>query len=159
MTARDPVFAGALEEEELRAWGRAIGGAAPLGAVLCLRGPLGAGKSTLARAIGRGAGVAATMPSPTFNLVFAYDLPGGGRLLHYDLYRVEDSDELAGLGWDEVGDGDVLAVIEWPERAGGLVPPERWDLALGMVAGRPTVRRLRVTRVGEPPPLPFPRGG
>lgn len=159
MTAREPVFAGALAEAQLRAWGRAIGDAAPLGAVLCLSGPLGAGKSTLARAIGRGAGVAGNMPSPTFNLVFAYDLPGDGRLLHFDLYRVEDSDEVAGLGWEEVGDGDVLAVIEWPERAGGLLPTERWDVALGMAAGRPTVRRLQVTRVGEPPPLPLPRCG
>lgn len=156
MTASDPVFVGALEEADLRAWGRAIGGAAALGGVLCLSGPLGAGKSTLARAIGRGAGVAGTMPSPTFNLVFVYDLPGGGRLLHCDLYRVKDSDELAGLGWDEVGGGDVLAVIEWPERADGLLPPDRWEVRLGLAPGRPDLRRVRVTRVGAPPPLPLP---
>jgi len=159
VTAREPVFAAALEEAELADWGRSIGARPPLGSALCLYGPLGAGKSTLARAIGRGGGVETAMPSPTFNLVYGYDLAGGGRMLHFDLYRVEDSGELAGLGWEDVGDVDVLAVIEWAERAGGLLPAERWDVRLERAPGRPDLRRVRVTRVGAPPPLPLPPRG
>jgi tRNA threonylcarbamoyladenosine biosynthesis protein TsaE len=154
--AREAVFTGVLKEADLRAWGRAIGRASPLGAVLCLSGPLGAGKSTLARAIGRGAGVAAGMLSPTFNLVFAYDLPGGGRVLHYDLYRLERAEDVRPLEWDELGAEDVLAVIEWPERAGGLLPDDRWEVRLEIAPDRPELRQVGVTPVGGPPPLPWP---
>lgn len=148
--------ASGLDQEGLEAWGERIGREAALPLVLCLRGELGAGKSTLARAIGRGAGVEGPMPSPTFNLLYGYEVAGGGRLLHFDLYRLDDADELAGLGWEEVGDADALAVIEWPERADGHLPAARWDVHLGVAPGRPDLRRLRVTRVGAPLPLPLP---
>ena len=159
MSVFGPVFVGALEEAELADWGRSIGARPPLGSALCLYGPLGAGKSTLARAIGRGGGVETAMPSPTFNLVYGYDLAGGGRMLHFDLYRVDDSDELAGLGWEEVGAGDVLAVIEWAERANDRLPGARWDVRLELAPGRPDLRRVCVTKVGSPPPLPLPPRG
>ena len=158
MSAGGAAYAGTLDEAALRDWGRSIGARPPLGAALCLYGPLGAGKSTLARAIGRGGGVQAPMPSPTFNLVYGYELGGGGRLLHFDLYRVRSPDEVASLGWEEVGTGDALAVIEWPERAGALLPADRWDVKLAIASGRPDLRDVRVIRVGAPAPLPMPRG-
>ena len=74
-----------LVEDDLVRWGRTIGRQVKGPVFLCLRGPLGAGKSVLARAIARGAGVEKAIPSPTFNLLFRYPLPNGGELVHLDL--------------------------------------------------------------------------
>ena len=72
-----------LTEEALERWGRRIGAEARTPLVIALRGDLGAGKSTLARAIARGAGVEGDVPSPTFNLVFRYETPRGLALHHF----------------------------------------------------------------------------
>jgi tRNA threonylcarbamoyladenosine biosynthesis protein TsaE len=84
------------------------------GYTLLLEGELGAGKSTLARALIRRLGAAGPVPSPTYTLVEPYSLPGG-TVYHVDLYRVADPDELEFLGWDELDDG--LRIVEWPEHA------------------------------------------
>lgn len=87
------------------------------GLTLLLEGELGAGKSTLARALIHALGHAGPVPSPTYTLVEPYSLPGGP-VYHVDLYRVADPDELAYLGFDELDDG--MRLVEWPERAPGL---------------------------------------
>ena len=95
------------------------------------------------------------MPSPTFNLVFRYALPGGGTLVHADLYRIASVEELAGLGWDSMlGDG-VVALVEWPERAGRELPEDRWEIELE-IAEEPGVRVARARRFGEPAPAELP---
>ena len=114
----------------MQAWGNAIGQSVRTPVVLALRGDLGAGKSVLARAIARGAGVQAAMPSPTFNLLFRYETPRGITISHLDLYRLEDENEVWELGWRELGDGNEIVLIEWPERAEGLLPARRWDITL-----------------------------
>jgi tRNA threonylcarbamoyladenosine biosynthesis protein TsaE len=93
------------------------------GDALLLEGPLGAGKSALARAFLRAAtgDAALEVPSPTFTLVQSYDLPGGAGAHHFDLYRLTGPDGLLELGWDEARAGIVL--VEWPERLGRLAPP------------------------------------
>ncbi|HET9441387.1 MAG TPA: tRNA (adenosine(37)-N6)-threonylcarbamoyltransferase complex ATPase subunit type 1 TsaE, partial [Longimicrobiales bacterium] len=96
--------------------------------VLALRGELGAGKSVLARAVARGAGVSGAMPSPTFNLLFRYETPRGITVSHLDLYRLEDPEEVWELGWRELGESSEIVLIEWPERAEQLLPPVRWDI-------------------------------
>jgi tRNA threonylcarbamoyladenosine biosynthesis protein TsaE len=98
--------------------------------VIALRGELGAGKSVLARAVARGAGVRTAMPSPTFNLLFRYETPRGITISHLDLYRLEDPEEVWELGWRELGEGNEIVLIEWPERAEELLPAVRWDITL-----------------------------
>jgi len=100
------------------------------GEAICLSGPLGAGKSTLARALVR----ALTrpdedVPSPTFTLVQTYDAPRFP-LAHFDLYRLTDPDEAFEIGLDEALD-DGAALIEWPERLEGRLPPDRLDIDIG----------------------------
>lgn len=146
-----------LPEDALEAWGRRVGAEAATPLVLALHGDLGAGKSTLARAVARGAGVAGEVPSPTFNLRFAYDAPRGVRIVHLDLYRLERPDEVWELGWAELGAPGELVLVEWPERAGGLLPPDRWDVTLEE-EGDPSRRRVRAVPAGAPPALP-PLGG
>ncbi|HSG47718.1 MAG TPA: tRNA (adenosine(37)-N6)-threonylcarbamoyltransferase complex ATPase subunit type 1 TsaE [Longimicrobiales bacterium] len=143
-----------LYEPELRRWGTAIGREIGLPAFICLRGELGAGKSVLARAIARGAGVEGNIPSPTFNLLFRYDTPRGGQVIHLDLYRLTDPDEVWELGWEELGGDEQIVLVEWPERAEAHLPPSRWEIRLGSVPGDPLVRRVVVSRVGRPPDLP-----
>ena len=103
-------------------------------AVVYLHGDLGAGKSTLARALLRGLGVAGTIRSPTYTLVEPYSLANDGLALHLDLYRIADPGELEYLGLDPA---DVrLWLVEWPERgAGGVLPAADVDIHL-RVAGQ-----------------------
>lgn len=87
------------------------------GDTVLLNGDLGAGKSVLARGIARGMGVEGPMPSPTFTLMIPYEA-GGGKLYHFDLYRLSDPDEYYAAGLDEFVGGDGVSVIEWPDMAG-----------------------------------------
>jgi tRNA threonylcarbamoyladenosine biosynthesis protein TsaE len=87
------------------------------GLTLLLRGELGAGKSTFARALIRALGHSGPVPSPTYTLVEPYELPAGA-IYHIDLYRVADEEELRYLGWTELDEG--LRIVEWPDRAPGI---------------------------------------
>src|SRR5262249_8962459 len=92
------------------------------GDVVGLKGDLGAGKTTLARAIIRAAAddPALIVPSPTFTLVEVYET-ARGTYWHFDLYRLETPEQVFELGWeDALAEGVVL--IEWPERLGALLP-------------------------------------
>jgi tRNA threonylcarbamoyladenosine biosynthesis protein TsaE len=90
------------------------------GLMLYLQGDLGAGKTTLARAMLRALGVTGTVRSPTYTLVERYRL-ADGECLHLDLYRIAEPGELEFLGLDEFGDCR-LCLVEWPERAAGALP-------------------------------------
>jgi len=119
--------------------GAALGAALKAGDVVLLSGDLGAGKTTLARAMLKQRGLAGEAPSPTFAIVQPYappevDLP----IAHVDLYRIEAEDELIELGLDEyLYDGALL--IEWPERLGTQGWPEALDL---MISGQGDARIL-----------------
>lgn len=95
------------------------------GWTLLLNGDLGAGKSTLARALIKAAGHTGAVPSPTYTLVEPYKL-SRGNIYHVDLYRVSSADELRYLGWNELDDG--CRIVEWPDRAPGLI--EQADLSI-----------------------------
>lgn len=109
------------------------------GWTLLLQGELGAGKSTLARALLKRLGHRGLVPSPTYTLVEPYDIRG--RIVyHVDLYRINDPTELQYLGWSDWADG--LLLVEWPERAGSRL--EKADLRIELqYAG--TGRRATLT--------------
>ena len=92
------------------------------GDVISLSGPLGAGKSALARAIIQAANPAETdVPSPTFTLVQTYELGDGTPLWHLDLYRIESPEDAMQLGLDDAFI-DAVCLIEWPDRLKKLLP-------------------------------------
>lgn len=142
-----------LDENELTRWGERIGGTVDPPAVIALQGPLGAGKSVLARAIGAGVGVQGAMPSPSYNLLLRYPASSGREVVHLDLYRIESSDELPELGWSDLGADAEVVLVEWPERAGDVMPPDYWVIELSVPEGHPTLRDVSVRRVGSPPEL------
>lgn len=105
------------------------------GDVLALRGDLGAGKTTLARAIVRAVAGDGTVevPSPTFTLVQTYETPRAD-IAHFDLYRVSDPAETDELGFDEACESSIV-LVEWPDRLGGSLPARRLDVTLLESAG------------------------
>lgn len=112
-----------MTEAELRAWGERLGRAVTAPLVIAISGELGAGKTTLAQAICRGAGVLDFVTSPTFALVQRYE---GARfpVYHLDLYRLESARDLVNLGWDDILRDDAVVLVEWPERAEGRIPSD-----------------------------------
>lgn len=142
-----------LDEAELVRWGASIGGTLAPPVFIGLSGPLGAGKSVLARAIGAGAGVTDTMPSPSYSLVQRYEAYGGHQVVHLDLYRIGSPEELAELGWSHLGDEEEIVLVEWPERAEDLMPADHWLIRLDVAEEEPLLRDIEVRRVGSPPPL------
>jgi tRNA threonylcarbamoyladenosine biosynthesis protein TsaE len=116
------------DEAATAALGARLADAARPGDVIALYGDLGAGKTTLARAlIRRLAGPETEAPSPTFTLVQTYATPQLS-IWHFDLYRLEHSGEARELGLEEAVDG--LALIEWPERLGRELPRARLEVQL-----------------------------
>src|ERR1700687_1515703 len=117
-------------QEALVAFMTDIAGALEPGDLVTLSGDLGAGKTTFARALIRHLAGDDTVevPSPTFTLMQAYELPRF-TLTHADLYRLSGPGELAELGFEDAAEGGVT-LLEWPDRAGGFLPPDRLDVAL-----------------------------
>ena len=97
------------------------------GWLLLLEGELGAGKSTVARALLRRLGHTGSVPSPTYTLVEPYEFPEGA-VYHIDLYRINGFDELEYLGWEDLRDG--LVIVEWPQRAPELAAEADLRVAL-----------------------------
>ena len=124
--------------------GAAIARGLRAGEAVCLSGPLGAGKSTLARALVRALTTdGEDVPSPTFTLVQFYEGPRL-KVAHFDLYRVSNPDEAYEIGLDEALE-DGAAVIEWPERLAGRLPADRLDVEIAIEGEG---RRARLSQHG-----------
>lgn len=129
-----------LTLDALDARGEEIGRALRAPALVTLSGDLGAGKTTLTQAICRGLGITAPVTSPTFSLIHEYDAPAA-RVVHCDLYRLESARAVASLGLDDMlGDPSTIVIVEWPERAGTLLPQASLQVTLEHVASQPDVR-------------------
>jgi tRNA threonylcarbamoyladenosine biosynthesis protein TsaE len=116
------------------------------GDVVALRGDLGAGKTSFARALIQSLGDPDDeVPSPTFTLVQTYETPAGS-IWHFDLYRLSGADEVIELGWDEVR-VDGIALVEWPDRLGSLLPADRLDIQITFGTS-PSTRRATLTGHG-----------
>lgn len=109
------------DEQETARLGSTLGAClfAPL--ILCFQGGLGAGKTTLIRAMLRALGVTGTIKSPTFSLVESYHL-SDYVVHHFDLYRLHDETALDALGFRDYFSSDAVCCIEWPERAPSMKP-------------------------------------
>ena len=114
--------------EGTRSLGRALGAVAEPGTLVALAGPLGAGKTVIAKGIAEGLGVRSVVNSPTFVLMNEH--PGRLRLFHVDAYRLDDPEEALAAGLLDERESEGVTVIEWADRLDGWLPSERLDLVL-----------------------------
>lgn len=132
--------------EETKEFGIRLGEFLQKGDILCLNGELGAGKTTMTKSIGLGLGVEDYITSPTFALINQYS----GRLpvYHFDVYRLENADELYDLGFDEYFYGNGVCIIEWADKIERMLPRERIviDIENGEREGQ---RLLRISGFGN----------
>ena len=116
------------------------------GDVILLHGTLGMGKTVFARALIRAltGNADEDVPSPTFTLIQTYGAPDGP-VYHFDLYRIEDPDEILQLGWEDALD-DGITIVEWPERLGPYKPAQTLDISLSSVDNNPNARQIQIQK-------------
>lgn len=140
MSSAGATLAG-LDEDALVALARRLAPSVREGGVIHLRGELGAGKTTFARALLQALGVGERVKSPTYSLIESYEA-GGIDIHHLDLYRIADPEELEWLGLDGLWRPGALVLVEWPQRGGALLPAADLELELRHSGSR---RNLRAT--------------
>lgn len=131
--------------EETRAIGRDLGRAAGPGTVLAVAGPLGAGKTQLAKGVAEGLDVPTVVNSPTFILMNEH--VGRLRLYHIDAYRLGDPEEALAAGLLDERQAAGVTVVEWADRLDGWLPPDRLEIEIEPGTDE-TVRTLRWTAHG-----------
>jgi tRNA threonylcarbamoyladenosine biosynthesis protein TsaE len=109
--------------------------------VVTLSGDLGAGKSTFARGVLRALGERGPIKSPSYTLLESYELPGI-TVIHLDLYRLQDPDELENLGLPDYYRPGFLWLVEWPERAAGRLPPADLGFVFSMAKDGHRIERI-----------------
>lgn len=128
--------------------GAALAAALTPGCIFYLHGDLGAGKTTLARGLLRALGHQGNVKSPTFTLVEPYQIIER-RVFHWDLYRLNDPEELDYLGLRDQLDGEAVLLIEWPERGGGELPTPDIEIALTYAGEGRDCRLTACSTAGE----------
>jgi tRNA threonylcarbamoyladenosine biosynthesis protein TsaE len=98
------------------------------GDVICMYGDLGAGKTAFVQGLAKGLGIDEPITSPTFTIVNEYS--GTLPLYHFDVYRIDDSDEMYEIGYEEYVYGDGVSVIEWPQLIDDILPERRYDIEI-----------------------------
>ncbi len=117
-----------LDPAETRSIGRALGGVAAPGTLLALVGPLGAGKTQIAKGVAEGLGITGVVNSPTFVLMNEH--AGRLRLYHVDAYRLGDPEEAAAAGLLDERQAAGVTVIEWADRLDGWLPDDRIEIEI-----------------------------
>jgi len=117
--------------EETEKLGIQLGNLANSGDIICLVGDLGTGKTHLTKGIAKGLSIDEHITSPTFNIVNEYD--GRLKFYHFDVYRVNDPDEIAAIGFDEYIFGGGVSVIEWANYIEEIIPKESLTITLEKV--------------------------
>ena len=150
MTEKSFVTSATEETIEL---GERLGRALQAGDTLVLTGDLGAGKTQLTKGIARGMGIEDDVTSPTFNILMVYE-GSSVPLYHFDLYRLDDPDQLEDIGFYDVLEGDGACVIEWGEQFADEIGPERLEVYLTrlderVAAGEEPPREVRFVAHGE----------
>lgn len=136
-----------VAEEELKIIAEELAAVVQPGERFFLKGPLGSGKSTFARAFIRALGITGPIPSPTFIMDAVYDVPETSLVVHHlDLYRLEGtSEELLMLGFEEILDSAAVVLIEWPERIPDI--SRRRGCTVNILQGEtPDTRRIEIDR-------------
>ena len=128
--------------EESVALGKKIGALLKKGDVLALQGPLAAGKTTIAKGIAQALGVEDTITSPTFCLISEYQ--GRLPLYHFDVYRLQGSDDFANLGAEDMIYGDGVCLIEWSEKIMDELPKKTIILRLEVSPGKESERDIYI---------------
>ncbi|ADL52718.1 tRNA (adenosine(37)-N6)-threonylcarbamoyltransferase complex ATPase subunit type 1 TsaE [Clostridium cellulovorans] len=108
--------------------GEKIGNLARSGDIICINGDLGTGKTHLTKGIAKGLSIDEHITSPTFNIVNEYE--GRLKFYHFDVYRVNDPDEIYAIGFDEYIFSDGVSVIEWSNYINELIPKEHIDITI-----------------------------
>lgn len=127
--------------EQMEAIGAALARGLRQASLVTVSGPLGAGKTTLVRGLLRALGHTGAVKSPTFTLVESYPF-NGGELHHFDLYRLQDPAELELIGWRDYLGGGNVCLVEWPERAGALLPEADIAIIIDIQDGQRLVRMM-----------------
>ncbi len=131
--------------EETRALGEKLGHLLNRGDVVALMGQLGSGKTCMIQGICRGLGVRAVVNSPSYTIVNEY--AGRCPVYHLDFYRLRGRNDLLALGFEEYLYGDGVCLIEWAEKAEGLLPPRRYEVRLERA--QESTRRIAIRRLSE----------
>ncbi len=115
--------------------------------IIFLNGDLGAGKTVFARSFIRNFAKNPDLdvPSPTFSLVQTYE-SAQGEIWHFDLYRMENPEDIYELGWEEALQGQIV-IVEWPQRLGHLTPAEYLDIRISNVKDKPSTRHIEIEHV------------
>lgn len=134
-------------ERELRAFGVRLGAALMGGEVIELIGDVGAGKTTLTKAIAAGMGVTDDVGSPSYTLSQVYEAPHGLRLTHYDFYRLDDPGILASELAEVLSDERTVTAIEWGDIVAGVLPTDHLQIRITPLSE--TERQLTLVASGD----------
>jgi len=114
------------------------------GDVVCLEGDLGAGKTTFVQGLAAALGLPGRVTSPTFCLVQEHGPVDGRMLVHMDLYRLSSEDDVIAIGWEDYLSRGAVIAVEWPERAGSLIPADARHVAFAILEGEES-RRIDIS--------------
>ena len=118
------------------------------GDVVCLNGGLGAGKTAFVQGLAKALGISEYLSSPTFTIVNCYE--GDITLYHFDVYRIQDEEEMYEIGYEEYVYSDAVSVIEWAENIKEILPGKRYEITIEKDYDKhEDFRRITIERKGE----------